>query len=80
MASDFAVLSSDDFEPRELVRVFSMSIKTRCENDSEEESTIEKIIIEDFDTREKRRKRRLREIEEYLQNTRYEIKVDIDRS
>jgi len=69
MATRYSFAASDDFQPGELVRVFSMSIKAKHDDESEEGTPIERAIIEDFDMKEKRRKKRLREIEEYLNAT-----------
>ncbi|KAF2871551.1 hypothetical protein BDV95DRAFT_43142 [Massariosphaeria phaeospora] len=69
----------DDFEPGELVRVFSMSIKAKYEHDSDNESEIERALVEDFDNGERRRKKRLREIEEYLESTRPQELMELNR-
>lgn len=59
----------DDFEPGELVRVFSLSIKSKYEGNSDSASEIENALIEDLDFKEKRRKQRIRDIEQYLEST-----------
>jgi hypothetical protein len=60
------------FEPAELVQSFSMAIKAKYEDASEDESPIERALIEDFEMKEKRRRARIQEIEKYLETTKYE--------
>lgn len=66
-ASDKA--EEEFFEPREIVRVFSMSVKAKYGDDSEEESELEKALVSKLDDDEGQRKRRIRQINEYLNST-----------
>jgi len=69
MSIQFASFAGEEFEPEELVRKFSLSLKDQAEDGVEEMTEIEKAIVEDFDVKEKRRKDNLRRIEEYLETT-----------
>ncbi|KAH8630245.1 hypothetical protein IG631_14822 [Alternaria alternata] len=69
-ASDKA--EEEFFEPREIVRVFSMSVKAKYGDDSEEESELEKALVSKLDDDEGQRKRRIRQINEYLNSTKSE--------
>lgn len=67
-----ATFNGGSFEPAELVRSFSMTIKAKYEDASEDESPIEKALIEDFEIKEKCRRARIQEIEKYLETTKYD--------
>jgi len=69
-----ATFDGGSFEPAELVRSFSMTIKAKYEEASEDESPIERALIEDFEMKEKRRRARIQEIEKYLETTKYDTK------
>jgi hypothetical protein len=62
------------FEPTELVRSFSMTVKAKYEDGPEEESPIDRALIEDFEMKEQRRRARIQQIERYLETTKYDTK------
>jgi hypothetical protein len=61
------------FEPTELVRSFSMTVKAKYE-DGSEDVPIDRALIEDFEIKEQRRRARIQQIERYLETTKYDTK------
>jgi hypothetical protein len=63
--------SSDEeyFEPREIVRVFSMSIKAQYEDNSESGTELERVLVNKLNDDESQQKKRIRQINEYLSST-----------
>lgn len=62
--------NGEHFEPREIVRVFSMG--RGHGEESEEVTEVERAMINHFEHEESQRKNRIRQINVYLSSTRYE--------
>lgn len=59
----------ESLEPREIVRVFSMRIQAQHEEDSEDETEIEKAMIHELQHEKSQQKKRIRQINAYMSST-----------
>jgi hypothetical protein len=65
----FRSSEEDTFEPHEIVRVFSMSIKAQHEHNAESGTEIERVLVGKTNDDESQQRRRIRQINEYLSST-----------
>lgn len=68
----FQASEEEQFVPREIVRAFSMRIKAKYGDDSDGETELERALVENVKDEESQQKKRIREINEYLNSTRYD--------
>ncbi len=71
----FQVSEEEHFEPREIVRVFSMRIKAQHENDTDGENEVERALVEKFDSDESQQRKRIRQIHAYLNSTKWAVSL-----
>lgn len=68
--ANFQASEEEQFVPREIVRAFSMRIRANNENDADGGSEIERALVQNFEDDESQQKKRIRQINEYLDSTR----------
>jgi hypothetical protein len=57
------------FEPREIVRVFSMGIRAQCEDNLESGTEIKRVLVSKLNHDESQQERRIQQINDYLSLT-----------
>ncbi|RAR06416.1 phytanoyl-dioxygenase family protein [Stemphylium lycopersici] len=67
--ANFQASEEEQFVPREIVRAFSMRIRANNENDADGGSEIERALVQNFEDDESQQKKRIRQINEYLDST-----------
>jgi hypothetical protein len=68
--AEFQASEEEQFVPREIVRAFSMRIKTRYEDGTDDETELERALVAKVEDDESQQKKRIRQINEYLNSTR----------
>ena len=68
--ANFQVSEEEQFVPREIVRAFSMRIRANDENDADGGSEIERALVQTLQDDESQQRKRIRQINEYLDSTR----------
>lgn len=68
--AEYQASEEDRFVPREIVRAFSMRIQERYEDDIDGETELEKALVEKTKYDESQQKKRIRQINEYLNSSR----------
>lgn len=68
--AEFKASEEEKFVPREIVRVFSMRIKAEYEDRDDSGTELERALVEKAEDDESQQKKRIRQINEYLNSTR----------
>lgn len=67
---EFKASEEEKYVPREIVRVFSMRIKAEYEDRDDSGTELEQALVEKAEDDESQQKKRIRQINEYLNSTR----------
>ncbi|EMD66205.1 hypothetical protein COCSADRAFT_188607 [Bipolaris sorokiniana ND90Pr] len=85
--AEFKASEEEKFVPREIVRVFSMRIKAEYEDRDDSGTELERALVEKAEDDESQQKKRIRQINEYLNSTRpqelaklNQLRVSLERS
>jgi hypothetical protein len=68
--AEYQASEEEQFVPREIVRAFSMRIREEYESGIESETELGRALVEKAKEDESQQKKRIRQINEYLNSTR----------